>query len=107
MLEYKTIRCTKIGVDCCPNDPVDRRCGGPDYLGFDFFVEKEKKEEMKEYIQETLNTLQVPLANIYEAGEYNLRPESVWNHKRILAAIEKEAEYLIGEAERHYPPRMY
>ena len=32
----------KIVVDCERNDPVDIRCGGPDYLGFDFYVKDEE-----------------------------------------------------------------
>ena len=38
------IKCTKICVNCVPNDPVDIRCGGPNYLGFDFFVREEETE---------------------------------------------------------------
>ena len=32
----KIINCTRIAVDCVANDPVDIKCGGPEYLGFDF-----------------------------------------------------------------------
>lgn len=42
MTEY-----SKICVDCVKNDPVDISCGGPDYLGFDFYVQKDKVKEMK------------------------------------------------------------
>ena len=37
------IKCRKISVDSVYNDPVDIRCGGPEYLGFDFFVKEAKK----------------------------------------------------------------
>ena len=37
-MEKKLIKCSRIGVDCVANDPVDIRCGGPEYLGFDFNV---------------------------------------------------------------------
>ena len=35
-----------INIDCTINDPVDVRCGGPEYLGFDFNVRKEDSKEI-------------------------------------------------------------
>jgi hypothetical protein len=29
-----------ISIDVKPNDPVDIRCGGPQYLGFDFYIQE-------------------------------------------------------------------
>ena len=49
------ITCNKIAVDCVHNDPVDIRCGGPLYLGFDFFVKKEETDEMIEYIMNLID----------------------------------------------------
>ena len=45
-MEKKLIKCSRIGVDCVANDPVDIRCGGPEYLGFDFNVREEETEDM-------------------------------------------------------------
>ena len=39
------VKCKKIAVDCIKNDPVDKRAGGADVLGYDFFVD-EKETEM-------------------------------------------------------------
>ena len=63
-MEKELVKCTEIGVDCVENDPVDIRCGGPEYLGFDFFVL-------------TLSELRVPAINIYSSGERELRPMDV------------------------------
>ena len=41
------VNCTNICVECVANDPVDIRCGGPKYLGFDFPVKDTELEEMK------------------------------------------------------------
>ena len=49
-MDNNLIRCSQISVDCVANDPVDIRCGGPEYLGFDFNVRVEQTEEMKKFI---------------------------------------------------------
>ena len=92
------IKCTKICVNCVPNDPVDIRCGGPNYLGFYFFVREEETEQMKKFIIVSLKELEVPLENIYDNGIVNLPKEKVWDKKRILTCIQGDAEYLISEA---------
>ena len=101
----KIIRCTRIGVDCVANDPVDVRCGGPEYLGFDFNVKKEQTEEMKKFIREALNSFSVPVAAIYSCGEIDLDEEKVWTKERIVESISKDANYLKSEASRNYSRR--
>ena len=98
------IRCTKISVDCVYNDPVDIRCGGPEYLGFDFFVKEEDVQMMKEFITITLNSLEIPLISIYESGFVNLSPNKVWTKERIFECIKKDESYLKYEASRNYKP---
>lgn len=103
----KIVHCTRISIDCVANDPVDVSCGGPDYLGFDFNVQKEQTEEMKKFISEALNSFNVPVDAIYSCGELNIPEEKVWTKERIVAAIKKDANYLIGEASRNYSRRRY
>ena len=98
----KIIHCTKISVDCVVNDPVDVRCGGPEYLGFDFSVKKDEAEEMKKFIVEALNSFGVPLSAIYNHGEYGLSAERVWTKERIIEEIRKDANYLKSEASMNY-----
>lgn len=54
----------KIIVDCERNDPVDIRCGGPQILGFDFFVKDENVDEMISFIKEQLKLNHLPLMAI-------------------------------------------
>lgn len=54
MKNEKMISCSHISVDCVVNDPVDVRCGGPDFLGFDFFVRQEETDYMMQAIKITL-----------------------------------------------------
>ena len=86
-MENKLIKCSRIGVDCVANDPVDIRCGGPEYLEFDFNVKEEETEEMKKFIAVTLETLEIPLTNLYICGNRELEENDIWDKKRIVEAI--------------------
>ena len=44
----------KVVVDCEKNDLVDVKCGGPQYLGFDFYVDDFDDEEIENFIRRTL-----------------------------------------------------
>ena len=55
------VNCYKASIDCQKNDPVDIKCGGPEYLGYDFFIDCESTKEMIDYIKETCNELNVPI----------------------------------------------
>lgn len=72
MTEY-----SKICVDCVKNDPVDISCGGPDYLGFDFYVQKDKVKEMKDFVSTTLSVLEVPVVEIYIDDETDVTPKTI------------------------------
>lgn len=102
MSNNNLINCSRICVDCVANDPVDIRCGGPDYLGFDFFVKKEEAEEMKKFIVLTLQALKVPLTNLYVVGEKSLDENDIWTKERIVETVKKDASYLQSEARRNY-----
>ena len=104
-MENKLIKCSIIGVDCVTNDPVDIRCGGPEYLGFDFNVKEEETEEMKKFISVTLETLQIPLEKIYVIGRKELEEKYIWNKKRIVEEIQKNSNYLKKQASRNYKRR--
>lgn len=103
-MKNKNIKGAKISVDCVPNDPVDIRCGGPEYLGFDFFVREEETEILKEFISITLNNFEIPITNIYVSNFLDLSPNEVWNKERIVECIKKEVDYLKHEASRNYKP---
>jgi len=101
MNNEKLIKCIKIGVDCVGNDPVDIRCGGPLYLGFDFNVLEKEQDEMKEYIAQTLVKFDVPVTRIYASELVEITEKDIWTKERIAKEIEKEALYLQSEAERN------
>ena len=101
-MKTKLIKCSKIGVDCVSNDPVDIRCGGPEFLGFDFYVREEYTKEMTKFIIMTLDNLEVPLASIKVTGTTEVKEEDIWTKERIVKAIHDNAEYLQQEAKRNY-----
>ena len=96
------IKWSQISVDCVANDPVDIRCGGPEYLGFDFNVSEEQTEEMKKFIALTLESLEVPLKNLWVAGTIDLHEKDIWTKEKIVKAIKADTEYLQAEAKRNY-----
>ena len=96
------VNCSKISVDCVKNDPVDIRCGGPDYLGFDFFVKEELTDDMEKFIYLTLKNLNVPLIRIYTNGKKVLEEKEIWTKEKIVQSIKKDVLYLQNEAKRNY-----
>ena len=96
------IKCSQISVNCVANDPVDIRCGGPNYLGFDFNVKEEETEEMKKFISVTLASLEVPLNSLYVSGTVTVNEQDVWTKERIVKAIMADANYLQSEATMNY-----
>ena len=86
-MDNNLIRCSQISVDCVANDPVDIRCGGPEYLGFDFNVRVEQTEEMKKFIAVTLEIFEIPLTNLYISGTIDLSEKDVWTKERIVKAV--------------------
>lgn len=74
-------------------------------FGFDFNVKEEETEEMKKFIAVTLETLEIPITNLYICGTRELEEKDIWDKKRIAEAIQKDASYLKSEASRNYRRR--
>ena len=97
------INCSKISVDCVINDPVDVKAGGPEYLGFDFFVKNTETMEITKFIIQTLNEFNIPLISIGVIQKNILLTEKeIWDKNRIAECIAKQADYLIRESKRNY-----
>lgn len=103
------VRCSRLDVKCCVNDPVDVRAGGPQYLGFDFNVLEEKTDIMTKYIEGVLKELSVPLIEISNNGIKEVDEEHVWDEDRIFNEIEVYSSYMISESNRNYKvvPKKY
>ena len=97
MDDSKLIRCTTIGVDCIPNDPINISYGDPEYLGFDFDVAKDQVDDMMGFVEDVLDNYDVPFVKIYSYGNISLNESRIWSKDRIAATIAKEADFLREE----------
>ena len=78
------IKCNVIAVDTEKNDPVDIRCGGPTYLGYDYFVKSEETESLKSFIKKTFASMHKEYIRIYVSAENIYKPANkVWDKSRI------------------------
>lgn len=103
----KLFNCTHFSVDCVENDPVDIRCGGPGFLGFDFYVLTEQVDEMETFTRETLKELEVPLMGFQRLETVELPKEKVWTKRRIAEEINNDAPMLQSAEERAIELRLY
>ena len=95
------VKCKKIAVDRIENDPVDKRAGGADVLGYDFFVDEKETEMLVGVIKNTIEELKLPLMgiNVLEDEVYSLTEDKVWRKERIIECIIAESEVIKAEAE--------
>ena len=84
VLAYKSAH---ISVDCEENDSVDIRCGGPKYLGFDFYVDLDKVKQMEKFISSCFKKYQRPVISIHNVGESLV--ETLWTKEMIEECIKK------------------
>ena len=80
-----------IEVNCVPNDPVDTRCGGPHWLGFDFYVDfDEDAAEIEKFIRDTLKKYQKPLDGRLIVGQSEEVVAKLWTRDMIDECIGKD-----------------
>lgn len=75
----------KIIVDCEDNDIVDIKCGGPRFLGYDFFVKTEEVEEVIDFIKEKLKENNQPLIRIFSTS--GSEKAELWTKEKIEKCI--------------------
>lgn len=79
--------CSKICIACQPNDSVDIKCGGPKYLGYDFYVKNEEIKEMISFIKTTCADLKVPIISLYYMNSNNKELSELWTKEKIYNCI--------------------
>ena len=89
----KMRKAVKITVDCKENDRVDVRCGGPLYLGFDFYVNPRYGLEMyKAYIRECFSKHRIPCLSM-RCNEVEVKADQqLWTKPALRKAIFKQTE---------------
>ena len=92
------VKCNKISIDCIPNNLDDINIGGPEILGFDFYVREENAKKMMIFIAEVLTILNIPFMRIYISEKLNLNENQVFSKERIVEIIKNEASFIKNEA---------
>ena len=77
----------KIVVDCEENNIIDIKCGGPRILGYDFFVEDEKVDDLIVFIKETLRKYHQPLMSIRTIQD--VKCSDTWDKDMIEQCIKE------------------
>jgi hypothetical protein len=80
-----------ITIDTVENDPVDIRCGGPRYLGFDFVVDAEENvKDLEKFLKGCFNKFGMSFQRIYISNDTIEVPKAqIWNHDLIESCIKK------------------
>ncbi len=106
-MDKDLVKCSVISVDCVHNDVIDIKSGGPLYLGFDFYVHKDIKEEMQELIVLALEEYHIPLVKINSAYEIKVPHSKVWNKDKIITEIENKATFLCEQNNKNKQLKNY
>ena len=74
----------RVVIDCERNDWEDIKCGGPQFLGFDFKVDdSEDDKDLEEWLRKTLKTYG---HKIYSIRIYKI-DEEVWTREKMEECI--------------------
>lgn len=105
-MDKNLVKCSKISVNCVENDPIDIKCGGPKYLGFDFYVREEEKDKMRIIICSSINEIGIPIESIFITNNIYKDVENVWYKEiEIRNQIKKNSTYLYKNAINEYRTR--
>ncbi len=89
------ILCATIGVDCVKNNSAAIERGEPKYLGFVFYVKRDKADYMIKFIEDTLNKYNVPFDDVYVYNTISMPIVRIGDEESIERTIKRDAEYLI------------
>lgn len=92
--------CIMINVNCFKNKSLEIEC---EYIGFKFCVEKEKLEDMLDFINEKIAVMNMPLDHISLNEEVDVKFNVLWGKEQISACLEKHEEELVKEYLKQYP----
>jgi hypothetical protein len=90
-----------VSVNCYMNETVDRKCGGPLMLGFDFTVDEDWEDaDIRKFIRAELAKANIPLdGNILIS---KMEAKRLWTREEIAECIEKDEMRLAQNAHRRH-----
>jgi len=83
-----------VSIDTIPNDPVDVRCGGPYYLGFDFKVDADEDvSNLREYLTSVFADCHKPYERIsITTTTVDVPKEHIWSREKMRQYITEYKE---------------
>lgn len=83
----------RISVYCEPNDIVDIKAGGPDWQGFDFYInDNDNQDDYISFIKEEIKKNNLPLDSIYAnkcSKSFSMYVGDAWDKKMISDCIKR------------------
>lgn len=87
--EYK--KCLKLSIDCYKNDDIENlKNGGPEYVGYDFFIKPEHKNFILILTKNILDLLAIPYKKIYIDGTTKAKANEISTIEDIYDKLKKE-----------------
>lgn len=82
------VKARKISISVAKNDPIDIRCGGPAFLGFDFVVEAKTQEYWRKFIWDLQKVKSFPMWNcsIERAKDFESKIK-IWTEAQIIEEV--------------------
>ena len=77
-----------IKINCKANDAVDMRCGGPPFLGLDFYVDIDD-ESIKAWLKKALKKHGHPVMSITLGDEIEIAPKNLWSRQKIEGCLKE------------------
>lgn len=83
-------------INTVENDPVDRRCGGPAFLGFDFVFEDESGDDDPKFMaatwfREVLRSYDIPCRSVSVKEYHTDSSKYVWTPDEMVQNIRDNA----------------
>lgn len=83
----------RITVNCEPNNIVDIKAGGPDWLGFDFYInDNDNQDDYISFIKDEIKKNNLPLDSIYAnkcSKPFGMYADAAWHKKMISDCIKR------------------
>lgn len=79
----------QLNIDVTPNDSVDIRCGGPQYLGYDFVVDADlNPQDLKKEIERIFYDLHRSYMRMsISSSTVNVPKNQIWSLEQIFDCI--------------------
>ena len=84
----------RVTINVEENDLLDIRCGGPAYLGYDFYVDADQtSKEVTQFLETVFKELNRSYRSLYVSeGTYEVNKDHVWTFEKMKDYITKNKD---------------